>query len=127
MMHPSTELKFINDQIGFGVVATAFIPKGTITWVMDKLDRHLLPSQVESMDELYQDIMEKYCYRDSKGRYILCWDIARYVNHSFCSNCITTAYEFELAVRDIQTGEELTDDYGYLNISEPFEALPEKG
>jgi hypothetical protein len=57
----------------------------------------------------------------------LCWDNARFVNHSSKSNCLTTAYEFEIAIRDIYPGEELTDDYGYLNIEEPFEVLPEEG
>ena len=39
MIHPKTELQFINKEIGYGVVATEFIPAGTITWVLDKLDR----------------------------------------------------------------------------------------
>ena len=56
-----------------------------------------------------------------------CWDIGRFVNHSFNANCISTAYEFELAVRDIEPGEELTDDYGYLNLDEPFYCFHEQG
>jgi hypothetical protein len=43
------------------------------------------------------------------------------------ANCCLTPYEFQIAIRDIQPGEELTDDYGYLNIIEPFEADPEGG
>ena len=54
MIHPDTELRFINDKIGYGVVATKFIPKGTITWVLDKVDRFFTPSQVIQMDPLYQ-------------------------------------------------------------------------
>jgi len=127
MIHPDTELRFINHEIGYGVVATKRIPKGSITWVMDKLDRAFTPSQIFELDELYQDILSKYTFRDRYGNHILCWDNARYVNHSFHSNCISTAYDFELAVRDIEAGEELTDDYGYLNLTEPFEAMPEKG
>lgn len=127
MIHPHTELRFISDEIGYGVVATKFIPKGTITWALDKLDRTFEPRQFNAFDKIYQDILEKYCYRDNKGRYVLCWDISRYVNHSFNSNCISTAYEFEIAIRDIYPGEELTDDYGYLNVSEPFECLKEEG
>ena len=50
-----------------------------------------------------------------------------FINHSSNSNCVTTAYEFEIAIRDIQPGEQLTDDYGYLNLEEPFEAEPEAG
>ncbi|WP_018616187.1 SET domain-containing protein [Segetibacter koreensis] len=126
MIHPKTELRFINDKVGYGVVATEFIPKGTITWAYDQLDRSFTPADIESLDRVYKDILHKYCYRDSKGNYVLCWDNSRFVNHSFNSNCISTAYNFELAVRDIHPGEELTDDYGYLNCLEPFVCLPEQ-
>jgi hypothetical protein len=127
MIHPHTEVRFISDTIGYGVVATKFIPKGTITWALDKLDRAFDPEAILSMDAVYQDLLEKYCYRNNVGEYILCWDIARFVNHSFNSNCISTPYEFEVAVRDIHPGEELTDDYGYLNVTAPFDCLQEKG
>jgi hypothetical protein len=56
---------------------------------------------------------------------VLCWDYGRYVNHSFKSNCLSTAYDFEIAIRDIYPGEELTDDYGYLNVTEPFRGVEE--
>jgi len=127
MIHPDTELRFINETIGYGVVATKFIPKGTITWTMDKLDRIFTPMQVRQMDPLYQEVLDKYTYRNAEGNHVLCWDNSRFVNHSSNSNCITTAYEFELAIRDIHPGEELTDDYGYLNLEEAFEVVPEVG
>ena len=123
MMHPDTELKWISDQKGFGVVATKIIPKGTITWVQDELDIVFPPEKPESFKPMTQELLEKYSFRNSKGEYVLCWDIAKYVNHSFKSNCLSTAYNFEIAVRDIQVGEELTDDYGYLNLTESF--MPE--
>jgi hypothetical protein len=125
MIHPDTELRFISPEIGYGVVATKFIPKGTITWALDQLDQIFSPQRVNAMDEVYQKILYKYTYRDNHGNVILCWDNARFVNHSFNSSCITTTYNFELAVRDILPGEELTDDYGYLNCIEPFECIPE--
>lgn len=127
MIHPNTEIRFISPEIGFGVVATQFIPKGTITWVLDALDQEFTPEHVKKMHPMMQEMVDKYTYRNHVGNHILCWDHGRYVNHSFNSNCITTPYDFEIAVRDIQAGEELTDDYGYLNITEPFDALPEKG
>lgn len=127
MIHPDTELRFINEKIGYGVVALKPIPKGTITWALDKLDRKFTPQEVRGMDELYQQVLDKYTYRNAEGNYILCWDNARFVNHSSKSNCVTTAYEFEIAIRDIAAGEELTDDYGYLNLEEPFEVVPEEG
>jgi hypothetical protein len=125
MIHPHTELRFISDEMGYGVVAKAFIPKGTITWVLDKFDREFTPVQLEAMEDVYKDIIDIYAFRNNKGNYVLCWDHARFVNHSFNSNCLTTAYDFEIAVRDIYPGEQLTDDYGYLNINVPFRALPE--
>lgn len=127
MIHPHTELRFISERIGYGVVATQFIPKGTITWTLDKLDRTFTPPQVKAMDPLYQQVLDTYTYRNAEGNYILCWDNARFINHSSKSNCITTAYEFEIAIRDILPGDQLTDDYGYLNLDEPFEAEPEAG
>lgn len=125
MIHPNTELKFISNEVGYGVVATAFIPAGTITWVLDKFDREFTPKEVEKLEPIYQNILDTYTYRNNKGNFVLCWDIGRFVNHSFNSNCLTTAYDFEIAIRDIQPGEQLTDDYGYLNISEPFEGVDE--
>ncbi len=127
MIHPHTELRFINDQIGFGVFATEFIPKGTITWALDELDQILKPNDVENLDPYRRELLKKYSYRNQEGKYILCWDLGRYVNHSFHANCLGTAYEFEVAVRDIYPGEQLTDDYGTLNIDEPFECIPEDG
>lgn len=124
-MHPDTEIRFINDEVGYGVVATKFIPKGTITWVQDELDQKFEPSEVKEMHPEVQKMIDKYAFRNSDGNFVLCWDLAKYVNHSFKSNCLSTAYDFELAIRDINPGEQLTDDYGYLNIDEPFKAQDE--
>lgn len=125
MIHPSTELKWINEAIGYGVVAKEFLPKGTITWVLDPLDQEFTPAQIKKLSTMHQDILDIYTYRNSAGNYVLCWDNARYVNHSFKPSCLTTAYDFEVAIRDIYPGEQLTDDYGYLNIDRPFRAVDE--
>ena len=120
MIHPHTELRFINDQIGYGVVATRLIPCGTITWVRDEFDQSLPAAQVERMDSIYRDIAAKYGFVDARGDLVLCWDLARYVNHSCDPSCRSAGYDFELAVRDIHPGEELTDDYGSLNLEYDF-------
>lgn len=127
MMHPHTRLGFVNEEIGYGVFATQFIPKGTIVWVLDDLDYKLDEAYVKSLDPLRQKQVRKYTFRDSEGKYILCWDIGRFINHSFNANCIATAYDFEIAVRDIHPGEELRDDYGCLNLDETFDFPPEEG
>lgn len=36
---------------------------------------------------------------------------------------MTTGYGFEIAIRDIQKGEELTDDYGALNMDYDFQCV----
>ncbi|EDL62120.1 SET domain-containing protein [Gimesia maris] len=125
MIHPKTELKFISNEIGYGVVATEFIPAGSITWVLDKLDREFSSLEFQSMEDIYQNILDTYSFRNNQGNLVLCWDNGRYVNHSFNSNCLTTAYDFEIAIRDIHPGEQLTDDYGYLNIPTPFRGIDE--
>ena len=125
MIHPDTELRFISDAIGYGVVAKKLIPKGTITWVQDDLDRIFTSEQEQQLSPIMQQYLETYCFTNSKGEKVLCWDNAKFVNHSFNSSCMSTAYDFEIAIRDIQPGEQLTDDYGYLNIAEPFEAVDE--
>lgn len=125
MIHPQTEVQFISEEIGYGVVATSFIPAGTITWVQDELDQVFSLEEVQGMSSFYQKILDTYSFKNKHGNFILCWDNARYVNHSFRSNCLTTAYDFEIAIRDIQAGEQLTDDYGYLNIDRPFRGLEE--
>ena len=127
MIHPHTALRYIDEQIGFGVFVTKFIPKGTIVWALDPLDQILQPSVLEQIDPYRKAIIQKYAYRNEKGQYVLCWDLGRYVNHSFHANCMGTAYNCEIAIRDIYPGEQLTDDYGTLNVEEPFECIREEG
>jgi hypothetical protein len=121
MMHPATELRFVNERIGYGVFARRPIPRGTITWTSDALDQSFTREGIRAMDPAYQAILEKYCFLTREDRYVLCWDIARFVNHSCEATCLAPGYDFELAVRDIGPGEELTDDYGSLNLEHEFE------
>jgi hypothetical protein len=43
------------------------------------------------------------------------------MNHSCDATCLSAGYDFELAIRDIAPGDELTDDYGSLNLEYGFE------
>lgn len=120
MIHPDTEVRFVNERIGLGVFSTKPIAKGTIAWTIDPLDRRIGPAELAGFDPVYRELIERYSHRDRFGRHILCWDHARFVNHDGNSNCLMTAYEFEIVTRDIAPGEELTDDYGCLNVSVSF-------
>jgi len=125
MLHPHTEVRFINEIVGRGVFATRFIPKGTVVWVNDALDRRFTEAEVQALPDECRRILETYCYRDSSGHWIFCWDNTRFINHSSRPTCILTPYLFELAVTDIPPGGQLTNDYGFFNIIEPFECLAE--
>lgn len=125
MIHPHTKLSFISDEIGHGIFATQFIPKGTIVWAQDPLDREITPTEMEQLAPALREHAMTYCYRNRDGHFVLSWDHNRYINHSFAPNCMMTPYHIELAVKDIQPGDELTDDYGTLNIIDSFEPVDE--
>ncbi|MGM9943930.1 MAG: SET domain-containing protein [Lysinibacillus sp.] len=127
MMHPDTEVRHVSEIIGVGVFATKLIPKGTIVWIMDELDMILTEEYIESLDDLRKEYLYKYSYLDTDGVYVHHWDHAKYMNHSFNANCVDTAYDFLLAARDIQAGEQLTADYGAVGEDEEFECVPEEG
>ncbi|MBK7897454.1 MAG: SET domain-containing protein [Candidatus Promineifilaceae bacterium] len=116
MIHPATELRYISPSIGFGVFATTNIPQGTIVYVQDALEIVLPADHPLLTADIYQPILDKYSTVEKDGSRLLSWDIARYVNHSCHSNALSTGYGFEIAVRDILPGEEITDDYGQFNL-----------
>ncbi len=121
MIHPKTELRFISPEIGYGVFAIEFIPKGTIIYTKDLLEIEFTENEYKYLDFTYKSIVDKYSYMDKNGIRILSWDHARFMNHSCDCNSLSTGYEFEIAIRDILAGEEITDDYGLLNLTEPME------
>jgi SET domain-containing protein len=123
MIHPHTELRFINAELGFGVFATRFIPCGTLTWVRDKLDRVIPAGRLTRLPPAYRELLDKYTFRDAWGRHILCWDLGRFMNHNCDPTCLGPDTDFEVAVRDIYPGEELTDDYGSLHL-QAHESFP---
>jgi uncharacterized protein len=125
MIHPDTEIRYISSEKGYGVVATKLIPKGTITWVQDELDQILTRKKTASLSPYIKKYLDTYSFTNKNGEQVLCWDNGKFVNHSFKPSCFSTPYDFEIAIRDIYPGEELTDDYGYLNVEEPFHVIDE--
>lgn len=117
MIHPHTRIQHISDEMGYGVFATQFIPKGTITYVKDSLEHEITPEAYSQHTEQMQEQIEKYSYIDERGVRIVSWDFAKYVNHCCNCNTMSTGYGFEIAIRDIHPGEEITDEYGIFNMS----------
>ena len=118
MIHPKTRLQYINDTIGYGVFATADIPEGTIVYVKDGLELVITPEAYAKHAPPMREVVDKYSYIDEHGDRIVSWDFAKYVNHCCNCNTISTGYGFEMAIRPIQAGEQITDEYGIFNLDE---------
>ena len=121
MIHPDTELRFVNKTIGYGVYATTPLPKGTILYVKDNLEIEITPIKYSKLESKFQEIVEKYTYINEKGNRILSWDNAKFVNHKCECNSMSTGYGFEIAIKDIAAGEEITDEYGLFNLIDSVE------
>lgn len=122
MIHPDTALVRIDETVGYGLVATRPLPRGTITWVQDVLDQVLPPERWRALPAAYAELIDRYTYGDAQDNRILIWDLGRQMNHSCDPNCFGTLYGFEVALRDIAAGEQLTNDYGTL-FQEPHEGF----
>ena len=102
---------------GFGVFAAEPIAKGTPVWRFAKgLDMEFSPDIVPTLPAHVQQFFTHYGYLDrNMQRIILCFDDARFVNHSDMPNVATDyaqdSYGLDIALRDIAAGEELTMDY----------------
>ena len=120
MLHPHTKLRTVDETIGVGVFATRDLPRGTITWVRDALDRIIEPDLLEKLHPHARAEVEKYTWLDGDGDLVLCWDLGRFMNHDCDANTLSPGFAFDIALRDIAAGEEITTDYGSLNLDEPF-------
>lgn len=121
MIHPDTELRFISEDIGHGVFATRPIPRGTLIWTLCRFDRVFSQAEAASLPEAYQQVLGRYAYVEASGNYVLCWDAGRYVNHSCDPVMLGVGRDFEITIRDIAPGEQITCEYGGLNLTGQLE------
>ena len=97
---------------GLGLFAAADLPEGTVIWQFDeRADWAIPPEELERFPEPYLSLMRRYLYLDANGLYILCGDNAKFMNHDEAPNCSDSDPRFTIAIRGIETGEELTCDY----------------
>lgn len=118
MIHPNTALVKVSPTIGYGVIATAPLPRGTLIYVRDTLEQVIAPDSEVMQCPILGPTLLTYAYRNSHGSFIVSWDHGKYVNHHCLPNTLATAYDCEIVVRDIALGEAITTDYGLLNIME---------
>ena len=109
---------------GFGVFASAPIPKGTVIWEFDEgADWALSEQEMAAFPERLKAQMEAWTYQSEDGMYILCSDGAKFMNHSFDPNCDDRGQD-TVAARDIGAGEELTCDYRAFDMKSKENGVP---
>lgn len=97
---------------GIGLYSTEFIPSGSVVWQWHNLvDREVSSEAVNAMPIACQEFFKRYGWVKN-GRYILCIDNEKFINHSDEPNCVFT-HDGTMAVarKDIHVGEEITQDY----------------
>ncbi|MDZ4183420.1 MAG: SET domain-containing protein, partial [Desulfuromonadales bacterium] len=92
MIHPDAVLTSISPAVGLGLVAIRPLPKGTLIWVHDALDRILTPQAMASLPSQFAALKARFTYRNQNGYYVLAWEDARFMNHSCDSNCALTPF-----------------------------------
>lgn len=117
MIHPHVRLAPVAEEVGLGLFATRFLPRGTLVWVLDPFDHVLDAAAMAKLPAAWRPIVDRYAYVDSNGDRILCWDEGRYMNHSCDANARGLGVLGQIAVRDIAEGEEITCDYSECNVT----------
>ncbi len=104
---------------GIGLFAGEFIPKDTLIWELNReLDLIISQQEYENLSPLSKEHFDWFAYySDDRGGWILCFDNAKFVNHSETPN--TYGVGDTIALKDIQIGEEITENYYVFNEKEP--------
>jgi hypothetical protein len=114
MIHPKTEVRFVDPTIGYGVFAARDIPRGTIIYVRDRIESAYVARTANRVNAA--EGTGKTVFADESGVHIVSRDNARYVNHRCDCNVMATAYGFAIAVRDIWKGQEISEEYGLYDL-----------
>jgi SET domain-containing protein len=108
----------LSEIAGIGLFAAEDIPAGTVTWrYMGEFDRLLTREEIDSLPEpARSSILEHVYLNDASGKFVLCADNARFMNHAEDPNTegvhAPGAIEgYDVATRDIRAGEEMTCNY----------------
>ena len=104
---------------GKGVYTEEFIPKGAVFWELDdtcavifqngdQFNEYIKNKTKEEIDDILVHIYGEH------GKGVLLLDGTQYMNHSFEPNLLTPKFETKsYALRDIQAGEELFENYQF--------------
>lgn len=111
MLRVKTKLG-VSEKDGIGLFADEFVSAGTVTWQYDpEFDIAFDETALNRVPEPVRVQFLKYSYFDhTLGKYVLCSDDQRFINHSDTPNILSTPRQ-DTSARDIQRGEEMTCDY----------------
>lgn len=97
---------------GLGLFAAQPIKVGEIWWSFDpSLDQQKSIQEVERLEPRAKRFWQEYGYQKQDGQLVLCFDHARFVNHSNKPNSTDDDYGNSVAISPIDIGDELTEDY----------------
>jgi SET domain-containing protein len=111
---------------GVGCFTAEDIKAGQVVWSLDPiLDVEIDANKISELPASVQSFLFMYAYgqiSEEKKTFILCGDHARHMNHSEKPNLIEAGdgNAFNIAVRDIKAGEELTCDYNSFDTDASF-------
>ena len=102
---------------GLGLFVDEFTPKGTAIWkFLPGFDQRFTHEEVASFPEIVKEYLARHASYRKNNLYLLCADEGNYFNHSDTPNVYSQEVPGEeemvvYAARDIQIGEELTENY----------------
>lgn len=102
---------------GLGTLAGEFIPSGSTIWVLHPgFDVEFALPDLDGLPPYTRERVMHFAYLSTTtGKWVLCADDARFMNHSGHPNTRNEidgrGYDITVAARDIQAGEEITCDY----------------
>lgn len=95
---------------GVGCFAGRAIKKDEVVWrLTPEIDRLIPASVVEGLPEIARDYVVSRSSFDGKN-HLLCYDQVTFINHSLTPNTRVEG-DTTVAIKDIQTGEEVTENY----------------
>lgn len=97
---------------GLGLFANGAIAKGTVVWrYADGCEHHIPKYLVDKLPEPGRSNVKHFAYL-VEDQYVMSGDNTRYINHSSDPNIGAGGNIDEfIALRDIEAGEELLEDY----------------
>ena len=98
---------------GIGTFAEQFIPKGTLMWEFHEgIDCQITQERFDALPPIIQNEFLVHGWVNENGKHQMNMDNEKFINHSDNPNTSSPGYgKFVVALKDIEIGEEITQDY----------------